>query len=165
MYLLFILSIILIFILYNILHEESASNIIDNSNIHNYLPNNLDNNLPNNLSNKLYINLDNNLHNNLLINQHNIITLDDIKTINNKNHQLFFTDIINNNELNKVDINKGSLSIQNNISEKGGSKPYNKLVFDTNISDNKINYNETYKTYTKIPNKPKKTRIKKKFIC
>lgn len=76
----------------------------------------------------------------------NIIKIDKV----NKNfHKKFFSSYMSDDELKKIDINKGSLTIQTIINENGGSANYNKFYIDSNISDNTINYGNNYLSYIK----------------
>lgn len=87
------------------------------------------------------------------INTNDTINKVELKNINNENnnfHKLFFSSSMNDEELEKININKGSLTIHNIINEAGGSSYYNKYYIDSNISNNIVNYNNDYSTYTNL---------------
>ena len=87
--------------------------------------------------------------------KNNIITNNkiDLKKLNKYNN--FITTNIDDNELDKLNINKGNITRNTIIEEKGGSKNFNNFIINSNISNNLINYDNTKSTYTKLPYKIK----------
>ena len=57
----------------------------------------------------------------------------------------------NNSDLEILNKLKSRINRQSIISQKGGSKKYNKLKIESNISGNKIIYTNEKSTYTKLP--------------
>jgi hypothetical protein len=99
------------------------------------------------------INISDNITNisNNIFNTSNIINLKNINNNNNNFHKLFFSSYINDDEIEIIDIHKGSLTNQRIFNEQGGSSHYSKFYIDSNVSNNIINYNNNYASYVKLP--------------
>ena len=87
--------------------------------------------------------------------QNKKINLKQILNTHNNFYKNFITTNIDDNELEKLNINKGNLSRHTIIGEQGGSKNYNNFTVSSNISNNLINYDNTNSTYKKLPYKVK----------
>ena len=87
-------------------------------------------------------------------NRANKITLNNILNKTNKFYKKNFTTVdISDTELNKLNIGRGNITRQSIVSENGGSNDYKNFIIDSNISDNKINYQKDFQTYGKLTSK------------
>ena len=77
--------------------------------------------------------------------------------LDNQNNNNNLKNILNtNNDLDKININRGSITRDTIIKEDGGSSHYKDYTVNSNISNNSINYDNKYLSYIKLPYNHKK---------